>query len=99
VSERTGITLILGRDVMGPNATEVDFDSWVAYVCDRIDAACGFVVEVSERAARASLQANEVRGATEDEQATIEDAKQDLWDDWCAGKRQPAEASAREWLM
>ena len=83
-------TLILARDGMGLQATEADFDSWVALVCERIDAACGFEVEVEVRR-RGDVQDNKILGAEFDARAeTIHRAIERIWDEWCSGAAESA---------
>jgi hypothetical protein len=78
----TKATLILGRDGMGPHATDWHFHTWAIYVCEHIDEACGFEVEVMMRGYH-DVQDDEISG--DDEARTIvQEAKARLWDDWCA---------------
>jgi chorismate mutase len=79
----SAITLTLGRDGMGNDATEADFGAWVGYVCDHIDAACGLEVDVDEALPR-DVQSTTIRGASLDEADTIRQAVSDLWEQWCA---------------
>lgn len=82
--------LILGRDGMGADATEADFDAWVSFVCDHIDDACGFEVDVDYRHRR-EVQSDVIVRAGDDETIrVIWEAKQALWDRWCAGERADA---------
>jgi hypothetical protein len=76
------VTLVLGRDGMG-EADEEDFDTWVAYVCDRIDERAGVVVDVDVRAPR-DVQSDEIRGGTDEQRTAVAEAKAALWDDWCS---------------
>lgn len=76
-------TVILGRDGMGDAADEDDFDAWVAYVTERIDAASGLDVDVQTRGAR-DVQSTGYPGAMDDEAQTLRDALVTLWADFCA---------------
>ncbi len=95
----SGPVLTLGRDGMGENASEVDFDSWVSYICAHIDDRAGFSVEVETRGAR-DVQSDAVTGATDEERERGAEAKAAMWDDWCAegvsSDRVIAEAAAQE---
>jgi hypothetical protein len=72
--------LVLGRDGMGPDADEADFDAWTTYVCERIDAATGLDVAVEIRGKR-DVQDNGYRA---DDPDALRDAVNSLWDDFCA---------------
>ena len=74
--------LALGRDGMG-EATEADFAAWVSFVSQRIDARAGFTVVVNECAAR-DIQRDTIVNATDEQREIIDEAKQALWDEWCA---------------
>jgi hypothetical protein len=74
--------LVLGRDGMGAEATEEDFDNWVAYVTDRIGKACGFEVDVSVRGPR-HVQDDRISWVDPEQRETIHEAKQSLWEQWC----------------
>ena len=74
--------LILGRDGMGADADEADFDAWVAFVCARIDVMTGLDVTVEYRGAR-DVQDDCIIADDADRQ-TIHDAIQLLWDAFCA---------------
>jgi hypothetical protein len=76
-----GASITLGRDGMGDDATEADFESYVAFVVDEIDEACGFPVEVTVRGPR-DVQGNSYRGDTQDDVDAVRDACQLLWDRW-----------------
>lgn len=75
--------ITLGREGMGNEAEEEDFDRWVEYVCERIDKACGFVVEVDVRGMR-DVQSTEVRHVDDEAEGTLRNVLADLWDSWCA---------------
>lgn len=75
-------TLTLGRDGMGPEADEADFDAWTTYVCGHIDEATGLDVAVEIRGAR-DAQDDRIVADDEDRQ-TIDDALQSLWEAFCA---------------
>lgn len=77
--------LILGRDCGDSDALtdEEDFCAWVGYVCEHIDAECGFVVDVDTRSPE-GIQTDAIRGADDAEEGTIEDAKHSLWDRFCS---------------
>jgi hypothetical protein len=78
------LILVLGRDGMGADATEEDFDRWVSYVTDHIDKMCSFGVEV-ERTGQGDVQNDRVSGydGTGEERATVLGATEQLWDRWC----------------
>lgn len=79
----TRAMLVLGRDGMGNDATEADYDAWVSYVCERIDDATGLMVDVETRGPR-DVQTDVISGVSDDERTIVEEAKASLWDDWCA---------------
>lgn len=79
----TQITLVLGRDGMGADATESDFEAWVAYVCDRMDSRVGFGVDIQERGPR-DIQSDAIESGSEAQQSAVAEAKAALWHDWCA---------------
>ena len=62
-----GPTIILGRDGMGGMTVEEDFDRWVAFVCDRIDDACGYEVDVDVRRPRDVQSDRFIPGPGEDQ--------------------------------
>lgn len=76
------IKLILGRDGFGEGTTEEDFEDWVAFVAERVGAACGFPVEVDERGRR-DVQTDDVRGGDDAQYEDVFEAKEALWDEWC----------------
>lgn len=81
----------LFADGMGDNATEADFDAFVAYVCDRIDDATGLNVAVeAERYGMAGV--TRVQAETSEDEQTVRDAVQTLWERWCAEGAPGAEA-------
>lgn len=73
-------TLTLGREGMGADATEEDYARWVAFVNERIDTVCGFIVDVETRPVR-SVQ-NDC--ATGDDIETVLAAKESLWETFCS---------------
>lgn len=83
-------TVRLGRDGMGEQATEEDYDSYVDLVCERIDDLCGFEVNVEVPATR-EVQATRITGYdSESERQTVSDALVTLWEAWCSGDRAEA---------
>ena len=87
MSTRTA-TLTLGRDGMGGESDEADFDAWVAYVSAHIDEATGLDVTVDTRGKR-DVQDDRIRAtsddpANSDDAQTIRDALVTLWDAFCA---------------
>jgi hypothetical protein len=80
--EMMGPGVVLGRDGMGNDADESDFDAWVAYVCDRIDTACGFAAEVESRVG-IEVQSDRYYG-TDEQRATLREAVASLWNAWCS---------------
>ncbi len=92
------VTVVLVASNMGDSTTEADFDSWIAYVSERIDAACGFVVDVDSLGFRDSADRDGIKFEesvdleTRDEQiATIREALARLWEAWCGGERAGAD--------
>lgn len=81
-STRTPV-LVLGRDGMGADATEEDYGRWVEHVGDRIDERCGFSVCIEGRLRR-DVQSDVVTHATDEQEQIILEAKQSLWEEWCA---------------
>jgi hypothetical protein len=77
-------TLTLGRDGFGATPTEEEFDSWVSLVCERIDDLTGLTVGVDARSSRALDQSDTITGCDYDDQRAIDEAKQALWQEWCA---------------
>jgi len=77
------VKLILGRDGMGSEFINNDFEHWVGYISDRIDEKCGFPVEVSERSEH-DVQDDKILNASDEERETVEEVKQFLWNLWCS---------------
>jgi len=86
------VTLTLGRDGMGDNADEADFDAWVVFVTDRIDEESDCDVTVEVRGPR-DAQDDDIRGGDErmpgcapgyDGNAAVGDAMTRLWEAFCA---------------
>jgi hypothetical protein len=100
--------IVLGRDGMGPEADDADYEAWVAYVSERIDERCGFEVEVEESRPRdvqndkITLCGFYVEGSNPtDEVEIVEDAVRVLWQDFCRDdsawpKRTAAHPTAKE---
>jgi hypothetical protein len=89
---RPEVTLTLGRDGMGDNADEADFDAWVSYVTDRINEESDCDVTVEVRGPR-DVQDDDIRGGDErmpgcapgyDGNAAVGDAMTRLWEAFCA---------------
>jgi len=89
---RVEVTLTMGRDGMGGDTSEEDFDAWTTYVCDRIDDASGCDVTVEIRGRR-DVQEDCIRGGNEQMpgcqigytgNAAVHDAVQRLWEAFCA---------------
>lgn len=78
------ITLTLGRDGMGPDATEADFSNWCSFVLDRICEVTALPEIEVEPARLCDVQVNRITGADLEEQRIIQDALADLWDEWCS---------------
>jgi hypothetical protein len=74
------VTVIFGRDGMGLDATEKDFDSWVSYVCEHIDATTDKNVQVETRGKR-DVQDDQYVGDYDND---VHNAVQVLWERWCA---------------
>ena len=87
----SAVTIILGRDGMDDGASDADFDAWVAYVAERIDARSGCDVTVEERAPR-DVQSTGYVGErdprdsarTADAVDSVRDAVGALWEEFCA---------------
>jgi len=62
-----------------------DWDAWVDFVCDNIDDACGFEVDVATFPMFRCPELDEVVAPDADSEQTIKDAIQRLWDDFCSG--------------
>jgi len=62
-----------------------DWDSWVEFVCDNIDAACGFEVDIRTFPMFRCPFSDEVVAADNDAEQMIKDAIQSLWNDFCSG--------------
>jgi hypothetical protein len=85
------VTLTLGRDGMGAEADEADFDAWCAYVSARIDEASGCDVTVDERGAR-DVQEDAIRctrhltagGTSYHAEDAVRDALITMWEEFCA---------------
>lgn len=75
----------LGRDGLGAAATPDDYASWLAFVTDRIDEACGFIVDVEPSNPR-DVQENRIEGADDEQRETITEALRVLWELWCGGR-------------
>jgi len=81
--------LVLGRDGLGADADEADFEAWVDYVSTRIDEASGCDVTIEIRGAR-DVQDDDIRAiddVREDGYPTreaVDEAKHRLWDEMCA---------------
>jgi hypothetical protein len=75
-------TLTLGRDGMGHDATEDDFDSWVGFVAENIDSRTGLDVAVEVRSPR-DVQDDAIQGS-DAALEIIREAKATLWNEWCA---------------
>jgi hypothetical protein len=77
----------LGRDGMGDDADEADFEAWMTYVADKIDDATGMCVTVSARR-RGDVQTNAVSTQLdrddEPEIGRLERALESLWEAFCA---------------
>lgn len=73
--------LLIGREGMSDEDAK-DFDSWVAFVSERIEKRCGFTFYVLAHAP-GDVQRTEVRQAEDDKADAIREALSDLWDEWC----------------
>ena len=76
-------TLILGRDGMGSEADEADFEAWVDYVTKRIDERSGLDVTIEIRGAR-DVQDDKISADSDEDEHSLNNAKQVLWGDFCA---------------
>jgi hypothetical protein len=76
-------TLIMGRDGMGPESDEADFEAWVDYVSERIDERSGCDVTIEIRGSR-DVQDDKISADSEEGARSINDAKQAIWDEFCA---------------
>ena len=66
------------------DATEEDFDRWVAYVDQRIDEQVGATVRVDASAFGAAQTDDGVRGGNPDQRQSVREALEVLWESWCA---------------
>lgn len=76
-------TVTLGRDGMGADFSEDDFDAWVAFVSANIADRCGFDVDVEEAGER-DVQVDLITNCDSDDKEIIRDAIRSLWDTFCA---------------
>lgn len=74
-------TIVLGRDGMGEGADEDDFEAWIHFVGNRIDAATGLDIVVEMRG-KGDVQDTAYRGF--DDPQPVRDAVQSLWDAFCS---------------
>lgn len=77
------IRVILGRDGMGDNATETDFENYANFICTNIDSKVGKFVDVYI-AGKEDVQENQIRCSDSELKQTVENILQDLWNEWCA---------------
>lgn len=77
-SLKTSVTL--SSENMG-DANEEDYTAWVQFVCDHIDEACGFEVEVDSH--RFGEVGEAVFSPHEDKRQVVAEVLQDLWTQWC----------------
>jgi hypothetical protein len=73
-------TIALGRDEMGDGSDDATFDRWVAYVCQHIDSAVGFEVDVVERM-RPGLTL--FQATDPDDVRAMREGLRSVWDMWC----------------
>jgi hypothetical protein len=72
---------------MGESATDEDYDSFVELVAARIDALCGFEVDV-QYAGKREVQGTKISGYDSDaDRQVVSDVLVELWENWCAGER------------
>ncbi len=74
--------LTLGRDGLGEAASVADYTSWLDFVTDKIDEACGFAVDVEASDPR-DVQRNKISAADDEQRETITEAIRVLWELWC----------------
>lgn len=67
---------------MGDDATEADYDAFVAFVSGRIDERCGFAVQV-DSALHYECGYTQYRG-DDDDRETMQRAHDALWEEFCA---------------
>lgn len=77
-------TVTLTSYNMGLDATEADYDLWVAYVCAKIDAACGFAVCVNADPFSGGGALDLIEHADDEQREKITDVLRDLWNEGCA---------------
>lgn len=80
-------TVRLSSQNMG-DASEGDYDSWVAFVAANIVGRCGFRISV-EAERYGGIVSRPVSNASDAEKETITEALEDLWLEWCDGDGQP----------
>jgi predicted DNA-binding helix-hairpin-helix protein len=66
------------------DATEADFDAFTSYVAEKIDDATGLNVTVEQHPFRSGPSTDTIVGATDEQQETIREAVESLWQSWCA---------------
>ena len=78
-------TVTLTAHNMG-DVTEADYDAWAAHVSDRIEALCGFAVNVEQGpfTGRGMLFTDRINAPNEEQEETVREAIRALWDnaDW-----------------
>lgn len=77
------VTITLGRDGMGDDASEADFEAWTSYVANRIDDLTGLDVTVDERR-RGDVQETAIDADDDVDEQSIHDAIETLWAEFCA---------------
>lgn len=77
------VTVVLGRDGMGPESDEADYDAWVSYVADRIDKRSGLDVTVEESNPR-DVQIDQYSSDVDGNDEIVAEAISALWEEFCA---------------
>ena len=78
----SAVTIVLGRDGMGSEADEADFDAWVAYVERRIPELTSVDVTVEERGSR-DVQEDAIRVDDTIDASDVRSVLTRLWEDFC----------------
>ena|SRR6185436_2848785 len=85
---------------MGDDATEKDFDAWVAYVSEELPERCGCRVDVDAFPFRGGPADDRIVAGDEDLQDFLAEELRYLWADWCAeGAPRAAASPAPLWVL
>ena len=62
-----------------------EWDRWKSYVCEHLDAACGFEVNIDSFTIGRAPEQDRIDDATVEQELTIREAVQRLWDNYSSG--------------